>query len=384
MKIAASDVQMMATSSSSTQVFETKTMTATRGAPMRLESQSGIGAQSKESNAREQLDENTRIDISRFSQLLQKIEAELTQASARPEVKPQSQLTEVAPTPELEEEELDPRVQLIRSLIEYMLGKSIDLFPGWRGQRQKCDTDCRQAQPQVQGAASQSTPTPRNSDWKIEYHARRVVDIQENSNFQAQGTVRTSDGKSIQFDLSFELQRQTHTETAIDVITQAQRKVDPLMLNFGEGPVQLTDHKFAFDLNADGSKEQISFASNAGFLALDLNKNGKIDDGRELFGPSTNNGFAELQKYDVDHNGWIDENDPVYEKLQVWSKDASGADQLLNLKQAQVGALCLTNVASRFTVAGTQQQALGQLAASGIWLSEQGKVHQLQQIDLVV
>ena len=383
MKIAASDVQMMATSSSSTQVFETKTMTATRGAPMRLESQSGIGAQSKESNAREQLDENTRIDISRLSQLLQKIEAELSPAT-RPEVEPQSQVTEVAPTPELEEEELDPRVQLIRSLIEYMLGKSIDLFPGWRGQRQKCDTDCRQAQPQVQGAASQSTPTPRNSDWKIEYHARRVVDIQENSNFQAQGTVRTSDGKSIQFDLSFELQRQTHTETAIDVITQAQRKVDPLMLNFGEGPVQLTDHKFAFDLNADGSKEQISFASNAGFLALDLNKNGKIDDGRELFGPSTNNGFAELQKYDVDHNGWIDENDPVYEKLQVWSKDASGADQLLNLKQAQVGALCLTNVASRFTVTGTQQQALGQLAASGIWLSEQGKVHQLQQIDLVV
>lgn len=383
MKIAASDVQMMATSSSSTHVFETKTMTATRGAPMRLESQSGIGAQSKESNAREQLDENTRIDISRLSQLLQKIEAELSPAT-RPEVEPQSQVTEVAPTPELEEEELDPRVQLIRSLIEYMLGKSIDLFPGWRGQRQKCDTDCRQAQPQVQGAASQSTPTPRNSDWKIEYHARRVVDIQENSNFQAQGTVRTSDGKSIQFDLSFELQRQTHTETAIDVITQAQRKVDPLMLNFGEGPVQLTDHKFAFDLNADGSKEQISFASNAGFLALDLNKNGKIDDGRELFGPSTNNGFAELQKYDVDHNGWIDENDPVYEKLQVWSKDASGADQLLNLKQAQVGALCLTNVASRFTVTGTQQQALGQLAASGIWLSEQGKVHQLQQIDLVV
>ena len=32
-------------------------------------------------------------------------------------------------------------------------------------------------------------------------------------------------------------------------------------------------------------------------------------------------------------------NDPVYEKLQVWSKDASGADQLLNLKQAQVSAV---------------------------------------------
>ena len=51
--------------------------------------------------------------------------------------------------------------------------------------------------------------------------------------------------------------------------------------------------------------------------------------------------FSELAEYDSDGNGWIDENDEVYDQLKVWVKDENGKDKLLSLKEANVGAICL-------------------------------------------
>ena len=41
--------------------------------------------------------------------------------------------------------------------------------------------------------------------------------------------------------------------------------------------------------------------------ALDINEDGKINDGKELFGTASGNGFGDLAAYDQDNNGWIDE-----------------------------------------------------------------------------
>lgn len=42
-------------------------------------------------------------------------------------------------------------------------------------------------------------------------------------------------------------------------------------------------------------------------LSLDQNGNGEIDNGTELFGTKSGDGFADLARYDLDYNGWIDE-----------------------------------------------------------------------------
>ena len=34
--------------------------------------------------------------------------------------------------------------------------------------------------------------------------------------------------------------------------------------------------------------------------------------------------FKDLAEYDEDHNGWIDENDSIFSKLKVWTKDENG------------------------------------------------------------
>jgi hypothetical protein len=65
--------------------------------------------------------------------------------------------------------------------------------------------------------------------------------------------------------------------------------------------------------------------STNGWLALDRNGNGKIDSARELFGNATAqptsphpNGFLALSVFDVNGDGVIDEQDPIWPSLLVW------------------------------------------------------------------
>ena len=53
----------------------------------------------------------------------------------------------------------------------------------------------------------------------------------------------------------------------------------------GSDTADVRDQTFKFDLDADGREDEISMlGKGSGFLALDKNGNGKIDDGSELFG----------------------------------------------------------------------------------------------------
>ena len=78
------------------------------------------------------------------------------------------------------------------------------------------------------------------------------------------------------------------------------------------------------------------------------NEDGVINDGSELFGPTLGNGFEELSAYDKDNNMWIDENDAVFEKLLIWTKDEDGNEELYSLKDKNVGALYLDKVSTSF------------------------------------
>jgi len=91
------------------------------------------------------------------------------------------------------------------------------------------------------------------------------------------------------------------------------------------------DDGVPFDLTGCGSKPLVAWPTRPaiGLLALDLNGNGVIDDGSELFGNYTrlpdgrfaDNGYEALQAYDADGNGVIDSSDPIYWRLVVWTDD---------------------------------------------------------------
>ena len=186
------------------------------------------------------------------------------------------------------------------------------------------------------------------------------------------GYVQCEDGRTIDFGLDVEMTA-SFTQYYKEEGISAQAMCDPLVLNFEGNVAGLSDMKFKFDLDADGTEDEIStLAGGNGFLALDLNNDGRINDGSELFGTKSGNGFADLSQYDEDGNGFIDENDSVFDRLKIWIKDENGEDVLYNLKEKNVGAIYLGNVNTDFVMRGMEGNVNGALRRSGAFLYEDG------------
>ena len=202
----------------------------------------------------------------------------------------------------------------------------------------------------------------------------------ENLSFSAYGNVQTEDGRKINFSLAFKMQQETTS-----FIKAKYTFKDPLVLNFGTDIVSFSDVKHKFDLDLDGKSDEFSFVGEgSGFLALDKNKDGVINSGYELFGPSKGSGFKELSAYDTDHNNWIDENDDIFEQLVIWTKDDDGKENLFSLKDKNVGALYLGAGESSFEMKDKDGKLQGLMKESSIYLGEKGGIGTLQEIDLVI
>lgn len=157
---------------------------------------------------------------------------------------------------------------------------------------------------------------------------------------------------------------------------------DPLVLNFDGKIPNLDSKKFSFDIDCDGEVDQISkLSEGCGFLALDSNNNGSVDDGTELFGAQSGNGFYDLRRYDEDNNGWIDENDPILESLRIWKKTDT-ENELVALGELGIGAIYLGYTEEEFNIKTSSDEILGRIKSNGLFLNEDGSSGIVSQIDL--
>ena len=153
-----------------------------------------------------------------------------------------------------------------------------------------------------------------------------------------------------------------------------------------EGPAsELSNSKFAFKSGSEEDNEVTTYlAIGSGKLTLDLNNDGQINGDNEIVGASTGNGFAELAAHDEDGNGWIDENDSVYEQLSVYSKDTEGNESVSGLMDSNVGSIHLGSVDTQFTLIDSKNQQVGQIEKTGVYLNEDGTTGIVQQISVMV
>jgi len=269
---------------------------------------------------------------------------------------------------ELSETSLDPKLMAIIRALESLTGRKIDV--SFFKNVQATDIE-----------AQKTTEEPQEIQrvgWGINYQYEKHEIKEESLDFSASGNVKTEDGKSIDFSLAFNMQSRSELHESIS-FKAGDALIDPLVLNFDSNVVTISDVKHKFDLDLDGKSEEFSFVgSGSGFLAIDKNNDGIINDGSELFGPNSGNGFNDLRAYDSDGNNWIDENDEVYEELLIWTKDASGEENLYSLKDKNVGALYLDSSKTEFELNEAQ------LKESSVYLKEDGGVGTLQEIDLVI
>ncbi|OYU30400.1 MAG: hypothetical protein CFE39_13655, partial [Comamonadaceae bacterium PBBC2] len=171
-----------------------------------------------------------------------------------------------------------------------------------------------------------------------------------------------------------------HSTTKAQVLIQAtipDTKVtvsaSPLVLDLNGDGVQTTDlaHGTQFDLFNSGSKQNLGWVDkHDGLLAIDLNHDGKVNNGSELLGTSTKladgtlakDGWQALAQYDKNADGVIDAQDAVFKDLQVWvdgnADGVSGAAEVKTLADLGIQSIHLNHDKAQTTQNGNVLQGL--------------------------
>jgi hypothetical protein len=169
----------------------------------------------------------------------------------------------------------------------------------------------------------------------------------------------------------------------------ARHAATPLLLDLNDDGVHSVgaNQGVLFDVNNSGTLARVGWAdAHDGILVRDIDHDGTIRNGSELFGNGTlladgshaANGFDALAQFDANHDGQIDAQDAVFQDLQVW-RDANGdgvsqADELLSLQQLGIASFNLTAMANATGENGNQH---GLLAS---YTTREGAVHELTDV----
>lgn len=363
MKIESSDIKMTSMNRYSEETKISETTTFWKGGRGPSELQDNLG----NSN-------NASLNIQISQEAKEKLEAyNYSKVSGTEETQNTSAVGELT-------EEDKNKIQLIEQFIYQVTGKKVKLkiMSG-----EECLANCKSGLENT-SELQQQTQQSRRAGWGMVYEYHESYHEKASMSFESTGTIKTADGREIEFDFGVNMSREFASSLDISFRAGDAKKIDPLVLNFNGTAAQLTQTKFEFDLDADGTAENISFVDpDSGFLVLDKNGNGLVDDGTELFGPSTGSGYGELSDYDSDGNNWIDENDEIFNSLQIWMKDDNGNDKLMSLGQKGVGAIYLGNVATDYTYKTSNNEALGNVKNMGIYLNENGTAGAMAEVDFM-
>lgn len=155
----------------------------------------------------------------------------------------------------------------------------------------------------------------------------------------------------------------------------------PLILDLDGDGIEITalSGTLTFDHNADGVRTGTAWAgADDGLLVLDLDGNGLIDSGRELFGNNTllangqqaADGYTALRALDANADGLIDAVDAQFVALRVWrdldQDGVSDAGELQSLEAAGITQIHLTKTAFTQTLAdGTRLDGQGSFTLNG-------------------
>ncbi|HEX6742240.1 MAG TPA: hypothetical protein VF079_10670, partial [Sphingomicrobium sp.] len=128
---------------------------------------------------------------------------------------------------------------------------------------------------------------------------------------------------------------------------------DPLIIDLdGDGieTISMDRSKVYFDIDGDLFAEKTGWVKgDDGFLVVDNNHNGQIDDVSEMFGNRFEGGYQELASYDSNSDGKISLADAVWSELRVWrDRNQNGltdAGELKSLDELGIAELSLGTTA---------------------------------------
>ncbi len=300
--------------------------------------------------------------------------------------------TQITHRSSVEQTAEDIRQTTLRYIFDLLFAARRERFSRWLNENTQTnqssiawsDTQTNQSNTQMVGANLTTLQPAVNFSVKTLSLVEETVHIEtQSANFSTVGTVKTSDGREIQFNVNVNMSRSFQQTFRQELDMASFTMCDPLVINLDTDVAELSDQTFYFDIDADGEEDEVArLGAGSGYLAYDKNGDGIVNDGTELFGTESGNGFADLAKYDEDGNGWIDEADGIWEKLQIWCRDENGNDQLYRLAEKGVGAICLQNAGTDFALQAADGHTKGAIRNTGVFLYENGDVGTVQHVDV--
>jgi hypothetical protein len=111
---------------------------------------------------------------------------------------------------------------------------------------------------------------PPSAGFGLVYEHHAIYQESESASFSAVGSIQTQDGQSIDISVKLKMSREFRLETNLAITAgDPEKKVDPLVINFGGNAVELSQTRFEFDIDANGTTEQIIILKpGSGLLAL--------------------------------------------------------------------------------------------------------------------
>ena len=176
-----------------------------------------------------------------------------------------------------------------------------------------------------------------------------------------QGSQVSQFGVQLEFKFEFSMSIQ---------VEQAEiQQSDPITFDLDGDGIELSSYKQGawFDILGSGQAVNTAFVTGGdAFLAIDRNKNGAIDSGKELFGDQNGavNGFEELKKLDSNKDGLINASDKDFGKLLLFRDNGNGKTEegeLISLEKAGITELSLNYRNVNMRAAGGNR--IGQIAS---------------------
>jgi hypothetical protein len=181
------------------------------------------------------------------------------------------------------------------------------------------------------------------------------------------------------------------TTTQIKGWTAAQKLAytSPLVLDLDGNGINTVSAQsgVSFDVNNDGVKERTGWIGrNDGLLVRDLNGDGKINNGGELFGEGTllgkgrhaSDGYEALAVMDMNFDGVINKFDQGFDALKIWqdtnSNGISDKGELKSLANAGIAELSLAAKAS------TKMDNGNLIGLMGSYTAADGSVHTMGDV----
>lgn len=261
-------------------------------------------------------------------------------------------------------EGIDPKYRIMALLLEALTGEKITQATF-------------RAAAQLPPAASPNSPVSASPIFEYRYQ----MEEHSRMDFSAEGSVRLEDGSVRTFSLSIRWE-QNFSESLRLRMQDGKVMTDPLVISL-DGAQPLSSNAFAFNLTGKEGENLPYISGKAGYLARDLDQDGTITNGTELFGPTSGAGFMELSALDGDKNGWIDGNDAAFKQLRVWTV-SEAAESLLTLEQVGIGAISLQTAQLDYTLKSTADTPIAHYKKASVALGETEGVYGIYEVDVAV